>query len=85
MPIQKVPAAEKFAKLFLHYHQALAHSSESADDRPLVTWNAVPEDERTRLVNAARLALREIEHTETPAPKANERHFAKPGEAEWGC
>ena len=57
MSIQEV-SAEELAKLFHLYHQALAHG---LDDRATgengMSWEQTPENERRRMVSAARLAL----------------------------
>jgi hypothetical protein len=46
--------------------------------------NAIPTDERRRVVAAARLAILELE-TNARMEDDSRRYFAKPGEAEWGC
>ena len=84
MSIQEV-SAEQFAELFHRYHQALAHDSEGSTDRAPAPWNEVPEEERNRLVDAARLRLLEIETMGRQGQRPDEDYFAKPGEAEWGC
>jgi len=50
----------------------------------LGNWNAIPAEERNRMVAAARLALLELETTGRMEDDSR-RYFAKPGEAEWGC
>jgi len=84
MSIQEI-SAEQFAELFHRYHQALTHDSEGTNGRAVAPWNQVPEEEKNRLVDAARLALLEIETMERQAQKPHGNYFAKPGEAEWGC
>jgi hypothetical protein len=44
----------------------------------------VPQQEKSRLVAAARLALLDLASMERER-KNPRRYFAKPGEAEWGC
>jgi hypothetical protein len=83
MSIQEI-SAEKLAELFHHYHQALGPDFGCATKSPPQSWHELPQQEKSRVVAAARLALLEI------AATARERedsrlYFAKPGEAEWGC
>jgi hypothetical protein len=83
MSIQEV-SAEELAKLFHLYHQALAHG---LDDRTTeengTTWERTPQNERRRMVAAARLAL--IDLAAAGGEKApNRRSFADPGAADWG-
>ena len=77
--------AEDLAKLFHHYHEALAHdfhghSSRQAD----VSWDQAPQNERKLMIAAARLTLLELAAT-SEMEKADRQYFAKPGEADWGC
>lgn len=74
---------EQFAQLFHRYHQVLENDPEGTHDQALPAWHEIPEEERTRLVDASRLALREMEII--AAKKRENSYFAKPGEAEWGC
>lgn len=78
-------SAEQLAKLFHHYHEALAHDNADRDhEEGASTWDRTSQQERKLMVAAARLALLEL--STTPAPKAPSRkYFAKPGEADWGC
>lgn len=71
---------EQLAELFHHYHQALAPDFGCASDE---AWDAMPPQEKSRLIAAARLALLELEAT--GHQKNAQRYFACPGEAEWGC
>jgi hypothetical protein len=71
---------QQFAKLFHHYREALSPEVEQESR----TWNAIPTDERRRLVAAARLAIVDLEANTRMEDDAR-RYFAKPGEAEWGC
>jgi hypothetical protein len=83
MSIQEV-SAEQLAKLFHHYHQALAPNFGSGDKQTPAEWNEVPQQEKSRMVVAARLALLEIDAAAGERSTAR-KYFAKPGEAEWGC
>ncbi len=74
---------QQFAKLFVHYREALTVHRDSMTSLESQEWNEVPEVERERMVAAARLALIEIEDTTTNGERR--RYFATPGEAEWGC
>lgn len=84
MSIQEV-SAEELAKLFHLYHQALAYG---LDDRTTggngIPWEQTPQNERRRMVAAARLAL--IDLAAAGAEELPGRnYFAKPGDADWGC
>jgi hypothetical protein len=78
-------SAEEFAKLFYHYRGALAHDFDCGDsEASTAAWERTPEDERRRMVAAARLALLEL--ATAPAQASESRpYFAKAGEADWGC
>lgn len=79
--IQEV-SAEQLAKLFHHYHEALARDGGSHPEPG--TWDHTPQSERKLMVAAVRLALLELSTTpSTPSPRR--KYFAAPGEAEWGC
>jgi len=82
MSIQEV-SAEQLAELFHHYHEALAPDFNCTRSNP-EPWDAIPQQERSRLIAAARLALLELSAT-TKERDDSRRYFAKPGEAEWGC
>lgn len=82
MSIQEV-SAEQLAELFHHYHQALAPDFGAAN-RDSESWNEVPQQEKSRMVAAARLALLEL-HASVDHNLESRRYYAKPGEAEWGC
>jgi hypothetical protein len=71
---------QHFVKLFQHYREALSPDTSV----PAASWDALPVDERQRLVAAARLAVMELETNSTSEGNCR-RYFAKPGEAEWGC
>jgi hypothetical protein len=82
MSIEEI-SAERFAQLFHHYHQALMADGNASSDPQAESWNQVPQQEKRRLVSAARLTLLELS---TQDLKQEPRgYFAKPGEAEWGC
>jgi hypothetical protein len=83
MSIQEV-SAEQLAELFHHYHQALAPDFGRQAEQDHRAWRDVPQQDRSRMVAAARLALLEIDSLH-PEPEDRRRYFAKPGEAEWGC
>ena len=83
MSIQEV-SAEQLAELFHHYHQALGPDVGGAN-RPIAeAWEQVPQQEKSRLVAATRLALLELTSTAREREDSR-RYFAKPGQAEWGC
>ncbi len=76
---------ERLAELYHHYLEALAPDFGFTNGW---TWSEIPDNQRTRIVAATRLAL--IELNAEPSSAADEefdrrRYFAKPGEAEWGC
>jgi hypothetical protein len=75
-------SAEQLAKLFHHYHEALAHDGCGQEESS--AWDRAPQQERKLMVAAARLALLELS---TPAAHvtSDRKYFAKPGEADWGC
>ncbi|MBZ5720330.1 MAG: hypothetical protein LAO03_08105 [Acidobacteriia bacterium] len=82
--IQNV-SAEQLAKVFHHYHEALAHDFHGCASREVATsWDQAPQDERKLMVAAARLTLLELAVPAQEEPP-NRQYFAKPGEAEWGC
>lgn len=83
MSIQEV-SPEQLAELFHHYHQALAPDSGSAITWNHEAWERVPQQEKNRLVAAARLALLELSSKENEKGDSK-RYFPKPGDAEWGC
>jgi hypothetical protein len=83
MSIQEV-APEQLAQLFHHYHRALTAESDCSSDAQSESWEQVPQQEKKRLVSAARLTRLEL--SATPTKEEGSRcYFAKPGEAEWGC
>jgi hypothetical protein len=83
MSIQEV-SAEQLAELFHHYHQALGPDFGVASTPNAEAWGQVSQQERSRLVAAARLALLELTSKDS-AREDSRRYFAKPGQAEWGC
>ncbi|HVI08148.1 MAG TPA: hypothetical protein VND65_07615 [Candidatus Binatia bacterium] len=77
-------APERLAELFHHYHEALAPEIAGKGSEGRHGWLDVPQQEKSRLVAAARLALLELEAM--ASERSNSRkYFAQPGEAEWGC
>jgi hypothetical protein len=83
MSIQEV-SAEQLAELFHHYHQAIAPDFGCPGKPDAEAWEQISQQERSRLVAAARLTLLEL--TSIAAEREDtRRYFAKPGEAEWGC
>ncbi len=80
--IQEVNA-EQLAKLFHHYHEALAHDCNSEQSDASSSWDRAPQSERKLMVAAARLALLELSTTSEP-PRSSRKYYAQPGEAEWG-
>ena len=83
MSIQEVPP-EQLAELFHHYHQALGPDFGCASKADAEAWEQIPDQEKSRLVAAVRLALLELDSTAREREESR-RYFAKPGEAEWGC
>jgi hypothetical protein len=83
MSIQEV-SAEQLAELFHHYHQALGPDVGRASKSNTEAWEQVPQQEKSRLVAATRLALLELASTAREGEDSR-RYFAKPGQAEWGC
>lgn len=82
MSIEEI-SAERFAQLFHHYHQALMADGNASSDPQAESWNQVPQQEKRRLVSAARLTLLELSTQDLK--QEHRAYFAKPGEAEWGC
>ena len=78
-------SAEDLAKLFHHYHEALAHDFHGhASQEAAFSWEQAPENECKLMIAAARLTLLELAAT-FEEERANRQYFAKPGEADWGC
>jgi hypothetical protein len=77
-------APERLAELFHHYHQALTPEMSGNRGQARGSWREVPQQEKSRLVAAARLALLELESMTSERAKSRQ-YFAQPGEAEWGC
>lgn len=77
-------APERLAEILYHYHQALTPENSGKGSEGREAWKEVPQQRKSRLVAAARLALLELEsmandHTES------RQYFVQPGQAEWGC
>lgn len=78
-------SAENLAKVFHHYHEALAHNFHGHRSRESTfSWEQASQNERKLMIAAARLTLLELRAT-SEEEQANRQYFAKPGEAEWGC
>ena len=77
-------APERLAELFHHYHQALTPNTSGKGSEGRGAWKEVSQQEKRRMVAAARLALLELEAMTDEREKARQ-YFAQPGEAEWGC
>ncbi len=78
-------SAEDLAKLFHHYHEALAHDFHGHVSREATfSWEQAPQNERRLMIAAARLTLLEL-HASSGGEESPRQYFAKPGEAEWGC
>jgi hypothetical protein len=77
-------APERLAELFHHYHQALTPEISGKGSEGRGAWKEVSQQEKSRLVAAARLALLELESMASERAKPRQ-YFAQPGEAEWGC
>lgn len=83
MSIQEV-TAEQLAELFHHCHNALQQHLDENKLENSESWNELPQEQRNRIVAAARFALMEIDSI-AEEQQDSRRYFAKPGEAEWGC
>jgi hypothetical protein len=77
-------SAERLAKVFHHYREALAQGINGRETEEESSWDRAPQHERKLMVAAARLALLELT-TNAAAVTPNRKYFAKPGEADWGC
>lgn len=75
---------ERLAELFHHYHQALTPEISRKGSEGRSDWKEVPQQEKSRMVAAARLALLELESLTNDRARSRQ-YFAHPGEAEWGC
>jgi hypothetical protein len=79
MSIEEV-RAERFAQLFHHYHQALMADRNGSGNPPTESWDQVPQQEKRRLVSAARLTLLELSTNDSKQGIGD--YFAKPTEAD---
>jgi len=77
-------APERLAEIFHHYQQALTPEISGKGSEGRAEWKEVPQQQKSRLVAAARLALLELESL-TNDRAGSRQYFAQPGEAEWGC
>jgi hypothetical protein len=81
-------SAEHLAELFHHYNQALGPDFGCAGKPIRASWQEVPQQEKSRMVAAARLTLLELDSTHIRSTNEREKarkYFAPAGEAEWGC
>ena len=78
-------SAEQLARLFHHYREALGNNCDGHGiKQESLSWERTPQNERRRMVAAARLALLEL--AAAPAHlNSSRKYYAEPGEAEWGC
>ena len=76
--------AEQLARLFHHYHEALAHDCDAPNPEGPSSWDRAPQSARKLMVAAARLTLLELSTPPEPI-KVVRKYYAKPGEADWGC
>jgi hypothetical protein len=76
--------AEQLAKLFHHYHEALAHDCAFQNGEGSSAWDRASQSERKLMVAAARLTLLELSTTSASA-SPERKYYARHGEAEWGC
>jgi hypothetical protein len=78
-------SAEDLAKLFHHFHEALASDFDVPMSQEVTfSWEQTSQNERKLMIAAARMTLLELGAT-SEGEQAKRRYFAKPGEAEWGC
>ena len=83
MSFQEI-SAEQLAMLFHHYHEALGPDFGCASKPIRASWEEIPQQEKSRMVAAARLTLLELDSMHTTAENSS-KYFAPAGEAEWGC
>ena len=79
-------SAESLASLLFHHQSALAPDF-GCDAKGVPEWNAVPANERRRLIAAARLTLLDLANdglTPETAAKVQGDHRGEAGR-EWGC
>jgi hypothetical protein len=73
---------EQLARLIYHYQEALTHDA-GTEPTPAHSWDDASQQDRKRMVAAARLTL--IELSTTPVINRRRPYYAQPGEADWGC
>lgn len=78
-------SAEKFARLFHHYHEALAPDFNCASNSRTESWEDISANERSRLVAAVRLTLLDVTSTAHEPRNEHRNEFAEQREREWGC
>jgi hypothetical protein len=79
MSVEEV-RAERLAQLFHHYHQALRADGNSSSNPQTQSWDQVPQQEKRRLVSAARLTLLELSANDSKRGSGD--YFTKPAEAD---
>ena len=84
MSIQEL-SPELLAKAFFHYHEVLGPDFGCSTEPHPNSWDDVSQQERARMVAAARLALLELKSELNREEDDRSKYFAKPGSAEWGC
>ena len=72
MSVQEV-SAEEFAKLFHHYHEALAPDFHCNRNGNGEMWSEVPVNERSRMIAAVRLVLLDLRSRNTATENDRER------------
>jgi hypothetical protein len=73
---------QQFAKLFVHYRDALTLDAGGEHGTQLQRLNQAPVVELDRMISAARLALLEIENNAREQVDAR-HYYAKPDRADW--
>jgi len=66
---------QQFARLFVHYRDALTLDTVGENRRPLRSLNQMPAVELDRMISAARLALLEIENDAREHDDARHYYF----------
>lgn len=72
------------SRAHFHCHNALQQHLDENKLENSESWNELPQEQRNRMVAAARFALMEIDPI-AEEQQDSRRYFAKPGEAGWGC
>ena len=74
---------EELARVFFHCREALGPYFGSPGKAPH-SWNEASQTQQKRMIEAARLALLDIQ-AEEHNREDRSHYFAQPGNAEWGC